>query len=135
MVILILLGVAVLFVLGSILTAGSHPILIVVLVVLLACVFLFPSMTIEIGNGVLTWSFGPGVIHKSVQVADIESVKVVQNRWFYGWGIRLTSHGWLYNVSGLGAVEIGLKNGKRFRLGTDEPEALVHTIETAQAQM
>jgi hypothetical protein len=32
--------------------------------------------------------------------------------------------GWLYNVSGLRAVEVGLKSGRKYRVGTDEPERL-----------
>jgi len=35
----------------------------------------------------------------------------------------------LWNVSGLRAVEFLLKDGSRFRIGTDEPEALVKAIE------
>ena len=36
---------------------------------------------------------------------------------------------WLWNVSGLQAVELVLNNGKRFRIGTDEPENLVNAIQ------
>jgi hypothetical protein len=35
---------------------------------------------------------------------------------------------WLWNVSGLNAIELTLKNSKRFRIGTDEPEKLVDAI-------
>jgi len=52
----------------------------------------------------------------------------VKNPWYYGWGIRFTPHGWLYNVSGLHAVEIELKNGKKYRIGTDVPENLEKAI-------
>ena len=33
-----------------------------------------------------------------------------------------------HNVSGFGAVAIQLKNGKRFCLGSDEPEALAAAL-------
>jgi hypothetical protein len=36
---------------------------------------------------------------------------------------------WLWNVSGYQAVELTLNNGKRFRLGSDEPEALVNALQ------
>ncbi len=36
--------------------------------------------------------------------------------------------GWMFNVSGLDAVDIELKDGGRFRIGTDEPEELVRAI-------
>ncbi|MEJ2284164.1 MAG: hypothetical protein P8X85_11275 [Desulfobacterales bacterium] len=42
----------------------------------------------------------------------------------YGRNIRLTPHGWLFNVSGLHAVEIPLRSGKKYRMGTDDPEGL-----------
>jgi len=60
---------------------------------------------------------------------EIEDATPVRNHWFYGWGIRLTPHGWLYNVSGLGAVEIVLSSGKHYRIGTDRPEELAQAIQ------
>jgi hypothetical protein len=35
---------------------------------------------------------------------------------------------WIYNVSGFDAVEIKMKDGKTYRIGTDEPEKLEQTI-------
>jgi len=55
----------------------------------------------------------------------------VRNKWWYGLGIRLTPHGWLYIVSGLDAVEIVRISGKKFRVGTDEPQALVTALTAA----
>jgi hypothetical protein len=54
---------------------------------------------------------------------------VVKNPWYYGWGIHLTPSGWLYNVSGFWAVELQMKNGKKYRIGTDDPEGLVQVIQ------
>jgi|YNPMSStandDraft_1061717.scaffolds.fasta_scaffold40215_3 hypothetical protein len=130
---LLSLGAGALVVIGSMIFGGHHPIALVVLLILLVTLVLFYCLTIEIGNGVLKWSFGPGIIRKSVPLKDIRSATAVRNHWIYGWGIRYTPSGWLYNVSGLDAVEIELQNGKRFRLGTDEPEQLVRAIEHAIA--
>lgn len=52
----------------------------------------------------------------------------MRNKWWYGWGIRLTPHGWLYNVSGLDAVELHLTGGRKVRLGTAEPAQLSRAI-------
>ena len=82
-------------------------------------------------NHSLTWKFGMGLIRKSVPIAEIEEVKVVRNSWLYGWGIRWTPRGWLYNVSGMEGVEIRLRNGKQFRLGSDEPHELTRAIQGA----
>ena len=35
---------------------------------------------------------------------------------------------WIYNVSGFDAVEIIMKNGKIYRIGTDVPEELEAAI-------
>jgi hypothetical protein len=92
---------------------------------------LFSTLTIAIEEGMLRASFGPGLIQKKVRVAEIASARPIPVRWWYGWGIRLTPHGWLYNVSGWEAVEITLRNGRRFCLGTDEPENLLKAIQEA----
>ncbi|MDY7014940.1 MAG: hypothetical protein SVX43_15355 [Cyanobacteriota bacterium] len=61
---------------------------------------------------------------------DTEAV-AVKNPWYYGWGIRLTPRGWLFNVSGLDAVEISLNSGRHFRIGTDRPRELERAIRRA----
>ena len=53
----------------------------------------------------------------------------MRNPWYVGWGIRLGPGYWLWNVSGLSAVELVLADDRRFRVGTDEPEALSRAIE------
>jgi plasmid stabilization system protein ParE len=50
----------------------------------------------------------------------------------YGWGIRLTPSGWMFNVSGLDAVELTLRSGKRFRIGTDDPRDVIQALEKAR---
>ncbi|GAI51787.1 unnamed protein product [marine sediment metagenome] len=68
---------------------------------------------------------------KRFKLNEIESCQVVKNHWYYGWGIRLTPHGVLYNVSGFDAVEIKLRTGKKFRIGTDVPQELEEAIRQA----
>jgi hypothetical protein len=103
----------------------------IVLAILAICVVLFATLTVEIDEEHLRIQFGPGFIHKKFPLQDIESHQVVKNHWFYGWGIRRTPHGWLWNVSGLDAIELLLKNGKRFRVGTDDPEGLTRALQQA----
>jgi hypothetical protein len=52
----------------------------------------------------------------------------VRTPWYYGWGIRLTPYGWLWNVSGTGGVELRFEDGGRFRVGSDEPDRLADAI-------
>jgi len=89
---------------------------------------LFSSLSIEIAEGYLRWSFGPGVIFKRVSLADISDAIATQTSLLDGWGIHMTRRGWVYNVSGRRAVWITLRTGKKFILGSDEPERLVAVL-------
>ena len=55
----------------------------------------------------------------------------VKDPWYYFLGIRYTPRGWLFAVSGSSAVELQLKSGKFFRIGTDEPERLIKALDVA----
>lgn len=96
---------------------------------LLAALALFHSLTVKVTREAISLRFGVGLIHKQFATADIESATIVRNRWWYGWGIRLTPHGWLFNVSGLNAVELHMQTRKTYRIGTDEPTRLLAAIE------
>jgi len=110
-------------------TSGLNWIAIGVLVIIAIALVLFSSLTVVICEEELEVRFGPGLVRKRIKLDEIESCKVVKNRWFYGWGIRLTPHGVLYNVSGFHAVEIKLRTGKQFRIGTDVPQDLEAAIQ------
>ena len=99
-----------------------------VLIILGVCLALFATLTIVIKEDVLEIRFGPGVIRKKFPLIDIESCQVVKNPWYYGLGIHLTPHGWLFNVSGFYAIEIKMKTGEKYRIGTDVPNDLEKAI-------
>ncbi|MDH7599951.1 MAG: hypothetical protein QHH07_10015 [Sedimentisphaerales bacterium] len=115
-------------VVGSILARRPEPVGLLVLAVIVVVGICFGSMTVQVADGRLQWYFGPGLIRKQVAIKDICAVTPVRNKWYYGWGIRYTPYGWLYNVSGLEAVELRLSNGKTLRLGTDRPHQLIQAI-------
>ena len=106
------------------LVPAARGILLTVIGILGMCGFLFSSLTIQITDRVLRWQFGLGFIRKEVPLAVIERAEIAETTFLQGWGIHPTSRGWLYNVSGFQAVVVGLKSGKTFLLGTDEPERL-----------
>ncbi|MFZ0916515.1 MAG: hypothetical protein WAN04_06445 [Candidatus Udaeobacter sp.] len=115
-------------------TFGSSPHrgnLLVVSVVLLITLALFYKLTITIREETLCASFGIGVIRKRVSIAEIAACESIRIRWWYGWGIHLTPYGWLYNVSGLDAVAITLRNGGKFALGSDDPQGLAEAVRAA----
>ena len=107
---------------------GFNRVVLAALVCLAACLGLFPTLTVTLDDRALRIRFGPGLIRKSFPLEGIEACRVVRNPWFYGWGIHRTPAGWLYNVSGLQAVELTLRSGKTLRIGTDEPETLAMAI-------
>lgn len=94
------------------------------MIVLLFAWFQFGSMKVEMDEVDLLVKFGPGFLHKRFSVSEIRSVKIVSVPWYHGWGMRYTFGGWLYRVSGDLAVEIEIWNGKKYRIGSDEPEVL-----------
>lgn len=91
---------------------------------LIIVTILFATLAIKVEPSALRWHMGIGVIHGRIPLDSIESHRVVRNKAWWGFGIRLIPGGYLYSVSGLGAVEIRLKNQRIVRLGSDEPEAL-----------
>lgn len=90
----------------------------------------FGSLQVRIDKTYLHIKFGYGIYQKKFLLHDIISAKTVKNHWYYGWGIRgwLWPRMWIYNVSGFDAVEITLKNGKTYRIGTDEPKKLEQAL-------
>jgi len=90
--------------------------------------FLFASLTAEIDEEFLTVRFGPGLIRKTIPLRFIMGYQPVRNHWYHGWGVRKVPDGWMYNVSGLDAVELRLQDGSAFRLGTDDPQGLIEAI-------
>ena len=90
----------------------------------------FVSLQVIIDEKYLRIKFSYGIYQKKFLLDDVMSAQTVKNHWYYGWGIRVWfwPKMWIYNVSGFDAVEIKLKNGKTYRIGTDEPEKLEQTI-------
>jgi len=129
--ILVPMGAAILLTLMFMGKLGLHPIAFGVLALLAVLAILFASLTVEVTTREVRLRFGPGPVRKSFPLAEIESARAVRNSWWYGWGIRLTPHGWLFNVSGLDAVELSMTEERRFRIGTDEPRELLQAIAQA----
>jgi hypothetical protein len=132
LVIVVTMGLAALAVIVAVATAALPPPFLALAGVFLVCLVLFGSLTVDVDDAAVSIRFGPGLIRRSFALAEIRAVTAVRNPWYYGWGIRLLPRGWLYNVSGLDAVEIELADGRTHRIGTDEPEALAAAIQQAR---
>lgn len=115
-------------------SAAARTITIAVGLGIVLVLFLFGSLTVTVDGETVEVRFGPGLIRKRFATGRIVQATTVRNKWWYGWGIKLTPHGWLYNVSGLDAVELMMGDGRTYRIGTDDPEALAAAINGARKQ-
>ena len=93
----------------------------------------FSTLAVAIDERFLKIRFGWGIFRKRFSLNEITAVKKVKNHWYYGWGIRVWfwPKMWIYNVSGFDAVEIVMRNGKIYRIGTDAPDKLETAIKQA----
>ena len=90
----------------------------------LPLILMFTRMTVLCDNDTLKIRFLLGLFSKKFLLKDIASYTIVRNRWYYGWGIRKIPGGWLYNMSGLDAIEFLMKDGKMYRIGTVKSQDL-----------
>jgi hypothetical protein len=93
----------------------------------------FATLSASIDENYLRIKFGYGIFRRKFALNQIASVQAVKNHWYYGWGMRLWfwPKMWIYNVSGFDAVEIIMRNGKIYRIGTDTPSELEAAIKQA----
>lgn len=94
--------------------------------------FLFGKLVVSVDRDAVRLRFGfLGLIRRSIALERVAGARAVRNKWYYGWGIRLTPYGWLWNIQGLDAVQLHYNDGGNTRIGTDEPEKLVRAVERA----
>jgi hypothetical protein len=129
----VMVPILILLVIMLIITGLNDPVpsivMIFVIVTLIVCLLIFYKLTIDIDDTHVAFKLGTGLVKKKYALKDIEGCRPVKNSAIYGIGIRLISDGWLYNVSGLYAIELTFKNKKsKVRIGTDKPEELSETI-------
>ena len=128
---MIIVALVVLMAVGQIATkTGFDSSILATIFLVLLVLGSFISLTVAIDKTHLKIKFGYGIFRKSFALSDIVSANSVKNSWYHGWGM----HFWfwppmrIYNVSGFSAVEIKMKNGKIYRIGTDEPKKLEEAL-------
>lgn len=111
-------------------TADLEPIALAIMLFIIAILISFTTLKIMINENYLRIKFGYGIFRKSFPLDEITSARTIKNHWYYGWGIKLWlwPKTWIFNVSGFDAVEIKMKDGKLYRIGTDEPKELERAI-------
>ncbi|WP_319579091.1 hypothetical protein [uncultured Methanospirillum sp.] len=92
----------------------------------------FSTLTVQVTESAVCIRFGPvPVIRKRIPLEKIHEWSRVTTPWYYGWGLRYIKNGTLYNISGFDGVEIRFQEGKRIRIGTDDPAGLTEAIRKA----
>jgi hypothetical protein len=125
-IIVAMIPVPLIMVIVALATGQTHLLWFILLFVILT--MLFYKLTVTVSRQALTISFGIGLIRKSFELSEIEAISKIKYPVIYGYGIRRTPKGWLYNVSGKKAIELIMKNGKIFWIGTDDPDNLERAI-------
>jgi hypothetical protein len=110
--------------------AARFPLLLVAAILLVV----FSALTVEVDEDAIRLRFGVGLVRKRIPLQEVTGWREVRSPWYTGWGIRLGPGYVLWNVSGFDAVELALASGRRFRVGTDEPAALVSAIERVKGE-
>jgi hypothetical protein len=64
----------------------------VLLTILLLVFAVFGWLTVDIDTERLRIAFGIGLVRRRISLRTIRAFAPVRNRWYYGWGIRLTRH-------------------------------------------
>ena len=110
--------------------AQSEPFIFIVMLFVIFIVASFVSLKVTIDENYLRIKFGYGIFRKQFSLKEIISAKQVRNHWYFGWGIRFWFWPYMiiFNVSGFDAVEIRMKNGRIYRIGTDEGKVLERAI-------
>ena len=106
--------------------SGPNLLVTAIMALILFMLASFATLTVSIDENDLRIKFGYGIFAKEFALNQIASVQSVKNHWYYGWGVKIWfwPYMWIYNVSGLDAVEITMRNGKMYRIGTDTPGEL-----------
>ena len=131
--VIVLLPVMLFCIVMLFITGIDEPITVVIftfiILTFLVCLLTFYKLTIIVDDTHLVFTMGIGLVRKSYPLSEISGCKPVTNPAFSGIGIHMTSHGWIYNVSGKYAIELTFKStGKKVRIGTDKPDEISRVI-------
>ena len=109
-------------------------ILLILLSILGIVTLLFYKLKILVTEEAIIVIFGIGLIKKKMKLSEIkkDSIQKVKIPWYTGIGIRLTSHGVLYNVAIGEGLYLKSKSGnKRFFVVSKDYDKLSSILKTA----
>jgi len=96
--------------------------------IILIVLLWFYRIVIEINETYISFKLGVGIFGKKYRVESLLSCKPVTNPILYGLGIKKIPNGWIFNVSGLKAIELSFKDKKSIvRIGTNKPQEIAES--------
>jgi hypothetical protein len=97
---MLMLGGAVAVVVGW--AAGARRFDLAPLFIVVVVWALFGTLTVTVDADAVSCRFGPlGLVRKRLAFVDIRHAAAIRTSPLWGWGLRLTPRGWLWNVWGL----------------------------------
>lgn len=100
-------------------------------ILMLLCCLTFYKITITVSQTQVSFKMGIGLFGKTYQMSDIRQCRPVSNSFIAGIGIKMLPNGWLYNVSGIKAIELQFKSKYSIvRIGTNKPEEISEYIQS-----
>ena len=105
-------------------------------VVFLLLAFSFRDLTVSDQTTELLIAFGPLPIFKRrLQYSEIERVETARSTLMDGLGIHMSpSGGWVWNLWGYDWVDVWYRQGRKVRIGTDDPAGLAGFLEEIVAR-
>lgn len=98
-------------------------------------IFAGATMTTVVTPGELRLRYVPFFVDKHIAIAEIARFTPLNySFWATGYGIHYSKYGWVYNMDGSEGVQVELRNGKRFLIGTQRPAELAAALEQAGAK-
>jgi len=88
--------------------------------------FSFHHLTVSDEGTELLIAFGPlPLFRRRLQYSELEKVERAKSTLLDGLGIHLSpSGGWVWNIWGYECVDVWYRQGRKVRIGTDDPEGL-----------
>ena len=95
-----------------------------ILLLIAALQVVFYQLTTIVTESTLTVRYGIGLLAFRFPLSEITQITERTVPWYAGYGIRWVGDAWLFNVSGRDAIEVTLASGRKFWVGTDDPDGL-----------
>ena len=125
---IIVLGAATLLIGNLMIATDFNPTTVLLLAFMVLCLGSFATLTVEVDDRAVNLRFGIGLIRKRFLLEDVEAYRAVKNPLYYAWGIHVIPNGLIFNVSGTQGVELQMKNGRQYRIGTDDIDGLSNMV-------